>query len=292
MSRPLGFLYVLLAGIGFGFIGIFSRFALQSGISVGELLFWRFFVAAVLLWISLLALKPRLVRLPLRQILISAALGGLGYALFSTLYFKAIENVSVPLAALLLFTFPIFVNLGAHFILQERMSRTQGLSLALASLGLGVLLWGPLMVHSTAGIFFGLGSAVGYSIYVLVSGRVQKNVPPLSSSLYVISAAALMQFLINRPSLSNILSFSPLQIFCILGVAIVSTIGPLTLFLAGLQKLSSSQASVVVMIEPVVAALAAWYFLGETLSSLQLLGGMIVLGGLALNALATTPSKL
>ncbi|MGZ5279984.1 MAG: EamA/RhaT family transporter, partial [Pseudobdellovibrionaceae bacterium] len=63
MNRALGFFYVLLAGVGFGFLGIFGRIAFQSGMNVGELLTWRFTAAALLLWIGLFLFKPRLLLL-------------------------------------------------------------------------------------------------------------------------------------------------------------------------------------------------------------------------------------
>jgi drug/metabolite transporter (DMT)-like permease len=285
MNRALGFFYVLLAGVGFGFLGIFGRLAFQSGLSVGELLTWRFSTAAALLWLGLFFFRPRLLLMPLKQILISCALGTCGYAVFSTLYFKAIEGISVPLAALLLFTFPIFVNLGAHFILKQRMTRNQTLSLILACLGLGILLWGPMFVNSKSAVLYGLGSAVVYAIYVLVSGQIQQNVKPLTSSLYVITAAAVTLFYYHHPDPSRILDFNSHQLTCILGLAVISTIGPLTFFLAGLQRLPSSQASIIGMIEPVVASIAAGYFLGEHLTNFQLVGAVVVIAALVLNAL-------
>ncbi len=72
----------------------------------------------------------------------------------------------------------------------------------------------------------------------------------------------------------------------IAGIAIVSTIGPLALFLAGLQRLPSGKASIVVMIEPVVAAGAASLLLGEHLSAIQLLGALLVMISLALNTVS------
>jgi drug/metabolite transporter (DMT)-like permease len=54
--------------------------------------------------------------------------------------------------------------------------------------------------------------------------------------------------------------------------------------LAGLQRLSSSKASLVVMIEPVVAAIAAWVILDEKLSLAQAAGALLVLFSLFLNA--------
>ncbi|MFZ3230584.1 MAG: DMT family transporter [Pseudobdellovibrio sp.] len=283
MPQIIGFIYVLLAGIGFGFLGIFARLAFQHGINVGELLVWRFVLASLILWISLLILKPRLVLLPIKQILISLALGCFGYSIFSTLYFMSIQGISVSLAALLLFTFPIFVNLGAHFFLNEKLKPLQLSSLILATLGITILVWGPLFVTSIKSVFYALAAAIAYSIYVLVSGKYQKGVQPLSSSLYVITSAAITLFLFHSPKIERILSFSSEEYLLIFGLATICTVAPLTFFLSGLQRLSSSKASIIVMVEPVVAAVAGWMVLHERLSSVQLVGAILVVIALVLN---------
>lgn len=284
--QTVGFLFVLLAGIGFGFLGVFGRFAFNSGIAVNELLFWRFVTAGILLFLGLLIFKRDLIKLSKKQVLTSIALGVGGYAVFSTLYFRSIQGVSVPLAAMLLFTFPIFVSLGAHLFLKERMNRLQWISLAVACLGLGILLWGPVEVHKVSAVLCGFGAAITYALYVLVSGKVQKNVPALSSSLYVILSAAIALGIFSPPSLERAMSFSTEQMLIILGLATICTIAPLTLFLAGLQHLPSSQASILVMIEPVVATIAAATILGEVLSLRQIAGGILVLIALFINTRA------
>lgn len=285
MQQALGFAFVLFAGIGFGFLGVFGKLAYQSGLNVGELLTFRFTLAAVILFFGLVIYNPKLLKINLKQLSISSALGIFGYAIFSTLYFKSIEGISVALSALLLFTFPIFVSLGAHFILKERMPRRQVFSLVLACAGLVVLLWGPLVVHSLTSVIFAISAALAYSVYVLVSGKYQQNVPPLTSSLYVIVSAGVALFIFHQPSFARVPELTMQQMLIVLGIAVVSTIGPLTLFLAGLQRLSSAKASIIVMIEPVVAALAAWLLLGEQLTGQQMLGGGTVLLALVLNAL-------
>lgn len=283
MTQIKGFIYVLLAGIGFGFLGIFARLAFQRGLDVGELLAWRFVFAAVLLWIGLLFYNPKLILIPFKELLISIALGCFGYAVFSTLYFMAIQGISVSLASLLLFTFPIFVSIGAHFFLKENMKPLQVFSLVLASFGIAILVWGPLFVRSYTAVFYALAAAVAYSIYVLVSSRYQKGVQPISSSLYVITSAAVTLCVFHGASLSRLKQYSSDSIFIILGLATVCTLAPLTFFLKGLQKLNSSQASVVVMIEPVVAAAAGWIILHERLSHIQIFGSVLVLVALILN---------
>lgn len=284
MQQFTGIICVILAGIGFGFLGIFGRLAFDSGMTVGELLTFRFALASLMLFLGLMVFKKSLIKLNFKQVLISAGLGAGGYAVFSTLYFKSIQGLSVSLAALLLFTFPIFVNLGSHFILNERMSRKQFLSLVLACIGISILLWGPVFFDSMISIFYALAAAVAYSIYVLVSGQTQQNVHPLSSSLYVITSAALTLALFHQPDFSRLAQFNSNQIFYIFGLSVICTILPLTLFLIGLQHLPSSQASILVMIEPVVAALAAWLMLSEKLKPLQYFGMALVFVALILNA--------
>lgn len=284
MTELIGFIYVLLAGLGFGFLGVFGRLGFQRGLSVGEILTWRFLLAAVLLWTYLFLFKRKLIQLSLKQILISSALGVFGYSLFSTLYFMSIQGISISLAALLLFTFPIFVNVGAYFFLKEKMTLKQVISLIFATLGIAILVWGPLFINSFSAVIYALLAAVSYAIYVLVSGRVQQGVEPLSSSLYVITSAGIALLLFHQPSFDRLLHFSNYEYLIFLGLATVCTVAPLTLFLAGLQRLSSSKASLVVMIEPVVAAIAAWLILDEKLSLAQAAGALLVLFSLFLNA--------
>jgi drug/metabolite transporter (DMT)-like permease len=283
MRQFTGFICVILAGVGFGFLGIFGRLAFNSGMTVGQLLTFRFSIAAMVLFFGLLIFKKSALKLNFRQILISSCLGVFGYAVFSTLYFKSIQGLSVSLAALLLFTFPLFVNLGSHFILKEKMTLKQLISLLLACAGIAILLWGPVFFDSMFSIIYAVSAAIAYSIYVLVSGKYQQGVDPFSSSLYVIFSAAVALSVFHRVNIFEIFDLNHNQIFYVLGLSVVCTIVPIILFLIGLQHLSSSTASIVVMIEPVVAALAAWIILDEKLRPLQYVGMALVFVALNLN---------
>lgn len=281
MQQLIGILAVFFAGIGFGFLGIFGRLAFDTGMSVGLLLSLRFFIAGFILLLGLLLFQRRLILLSRKQILISCLLGFLGYAVFSSLYFMSIQGLSVSLAAMLLFTFPLFVNLGEHFILKNKMRLSEILNLLIAFLGLILLLWGPVFFDSFVSILYALGAALTYSIYVLVSGQVQKNVHPLSSSLYVIFSAGFGLWLFHQPNLlSDVFFMYQKQWSYVFGLSVICTILPISLFLWGLQKMNSGLASLIVMIEPVVASLAAWILLNEKLKPLQYLGMILILGAL------------
>jgi drug/metabolite transporter (DMT)-like permease len=59
-------------------------------------------------------------------------------------------------------------------------------------------------------------------------------------------------------------------------------VAPFVLIIGSLQHLRATQAGMVAMLEPVIATLVAWWWLGETLGPAQLLGGAIVLIGIGL----------
>lgn len=285
--RKKGILQVVLAGACFGTTGLFGKWAYSSGISVGELLVFRFLTAGLLLAAALSLFDRDRLLLPRRQMVNSFLLGAVGYASFSTLYFKSIQGLPIGLAAMLLFTFPLIVSLFGHFFLKERMTAKNWGYLFLTLLGLGVLLWTKSDLKSSNAIFFALGSAVAYASYVIISHRIQPDVHPLSSSVYVMLGAAISLILIHQPRWQTWSQLDASKVLLVLGIATIATIAPLSLFLAGLQKLKSSEASILVTVEPLMAAALGFLILKESWGLQQVLGAALVLAGLTLQSLSS-----
>jgi drug/metabolite transporter (DMT)-like permease len=283
--RLRGTIEISIASMGFGFLGVFGKMAFQTGLSVGEFMSYRFILAASLLWIFLLLFRPQWIRLKPKQIFIAALLGIFGYAFFSTLYFTAIDGLSITLAALLLYTYPFWVNLFSHFFTHEKVTRQEFGALLAASAGLLLLLWGHIEVKNILAVAAGLGSAISYAIYVMVSGRLQKDVRPISSALYVITFGALALSMFHHPSVAHVSEMTPLQGSTILGIALICTVLPLTLELAALQKLKSNEVALLMMIEPVTAAILGAIIFGDRLEIRQIIGALIILAALTMNTL-------
>lgn len=284
-TRLRGIIEITIASIGFGFLGIFSKAAFATGLSVGEFLSYRFSLAAAILWIGILIFRPSWVLLSAREILTAALLGIFGYAFFSTTYFTAIEGLSVTLAALLLYTYPFWVNIFSHFFTNDKVSRKEALYLGIASLGLVLLLWGHVEVKNAWAILSGLASAISYAGYVMISGRVQKQVRPISSALYVITFGAIALSLFHAPHPENISAITTTQALLVLGIALICTVLPLSLELAALQKLRSKEVALLMMIEPLTATILGLLILRESLSPLQSLGTVLIVAALVANTL-------
>lgn len=275
-----GRLQLIIASIAFGFLGVFGKIAYSAGMSVGELLTFRFSLAGLLLWAWFLLVHPSWVKISWFQFFVSALLGILGYAVFSTLYFTSIEGVSISLAAMLLYTYPIWVTLISAVFKHEHISNQDWACLFTAILGLFIMLWGQVTVTNAYAILAGLGSAVTYAIYIVVSGRLQKRIRPLTSSLYVITFAALALNFWHQPHFPKILELTKNGGFAVVGIALVCTILPLTLVLAGLQKMKNSEAAILTMIEPITAILLGVFVWGERVTWTQFLGGAILIGAI------------
>lgn len=285
-QRSLGLFQVVIASVLFGFLGVFGKLAFARGISIGELLTFRFFLASALLWAAFLLFAPRLIRLRRRQLLNSLALGILGYAVFSTLYFEAIAGVSVALAALLLYTYPFWIGILNHFT-GEPMPPIRWLFLSAALLGLALLIWGTIEIRTWWAVLAGLGCAITYALYIALLSKHQQFVPALSSGLYVITGAAIGLQAFHSPDWGAWSRFDQQQFLIIVGMALLCTIAPLILIQAALQKLKSIEVSLLSMIEPITAAVAGWILFSEALSPRQLLGLLLILGALTLDNLKT-----
>lgn len=281
-EKIIGRIEASLTAISFGFLGVFGKWAFATGFSVGELMTYRFLMAAVILWTFTLLFKRHLVKLPLKQILIFAFLGIFGYGLMSITYLTAIKGLSLTTAVLILYTYPFWVMLISHFFTENRITKKEVGCLILAASGLGLLLGGHIEVKEMWALGSGLLSAILYSIYIVLSEKNQNGTNPLISSLYVISFGALALLTFFRPNLLAINSFSSYQLSLIGGIAFFCTVLPLTLELSALQKIKSSEFSLLMMLEPISAVTLGVVVFKETLEPLQIIGALIILLALSL----------
>ncbi len=280
--RLLGATQVVASAIGYGMIGIFGKWAYASRMRPGELLSLRFLVASVVLWTYAVAARRSPLKMSFQQMTACAALGVLGYAVFTTLYFHALEGLSASLTILLLYTYPVMVTLGAHWLFKERVTWKQGSALPLVCAGLLMLSYGSGDISVVKGyaIWLALLAAVFYAAYILASRQLLRSVNALAAGLYIMTAATVTFILLSPPGMSRIAELNVAAWGSVIGLALVSTVGPMTLFLSGLKKLTSTETSLLSIVEPITATTAAALMLHESLSRLQIAGGVLIIGAL------------
>jgi drug/metabolite transporter (DMT)-like permease len=280
--------FVLLSAAGFSWQGLFAKFAYRAGagpISVG---LGRFIVAGFILWTYVLVRHARgnfPIRLPMRSAVALLALGAVSYFLGSLTYLGAVVYIPASLAGLLLYTYPAITAFLAVWLGRERLTHRLTFGLGITLLGAAVTLGAPALAaagHSDwRGIILVLSSCFFYSTYILGSERVLPGIHAILALAYI-SVGAIGSFVVLAAATGNLTPISPTGWLWIGAIALVSTIVAAGCFLAGLRRLGPARAATLSTVEPLFTVVFAAITLGERLTPLELLGGLIILAGVLL----------
>lgn len=290
----LGYTMVASAAALFAVNGSVSKVVLDSKLSSLELAQLRATCAALgLLAFLLVFARPKL-RVSRRELLFLLAFGIVGVALVQWLYFVAIHNLPVGVALLIEFTAPLFVALFARFVYRELIRRRIWVAvvLCLSGLALVVEVWAG-VAFSTVGVTAALCGAFGLTAYMLLAEHQRRERDAVSLTFYGFLFATLLwavvqplwQFpwdrLDDAVSLQGNLAEYTAPIWLLIGfIVVVGTMVTFSLLNGGLRHISATRASIVATLEPVIATVVAWLWLGETFGAAQLVGGGIVLAGI------------
>lgn len=304
-SRLTGIIEVLASGFCFGFLGLFGKRALSQGVTPGELLALRYTLASFLLFLIVLTryrwfegtYKGFIRKLwpDSKSVVTCLALGVLGYAVFSSFYFYALQSISASMTVILLYTYPALVTLGGIIFLGEKVGGGKRWAIPVAILGMILLVAEDLLGHqaradgSGVGIVFGFLSALFYSIYILVSSHRLKGLDPWVSTVWIQLGAGLILSIHHFDSISRVTEVVQRSGWDLVLLAFVCSVMAMTLFLSGLLKIQSWEASLLSMAEPVTGVLVGVFVLGESLTLSQWTGASFVLLALGI---VSRPEKL
>ena len=271
-SRFSGVFFVITSAIGFGAMPIFGKLAFGSGASTTSVLFLRFLSSGLLMVLLMMALGlpwPRG-----RDLRILVGMGALGYAGQAFFFFSALRHATAGLTSLLLYLYPSLVIL-ASAALGRRPLTLAKVTLALISF-IGILLTvNNGLAGTTAGVAFGLGASLVYTVYILIGEKVGGRTGAISAGAVIMLAAAAVfgaAMAISGPHLPKTIT----GWLAVAAIAVISTLMPIVFFFAGMRRLGASDASTLSTLEPVVTLLLAYNFLGETLRPIQTVGAALV----------------
>ncbi len=292
-GRTAGVVLCVLSACGFGLMAIFAKEAYAAGLGLTALLAARFVLAAGVFWAIVAVRRP--VRPPRRVALTCLGLGAIGYAAQAGFFFSALEHIDASLTSLLLYTYPALVFCGAVALRREHVTTWKALALGLASAGAAlVLLGGGTQGLEATGVMLALAAGATYAVYILVADGIVARVDPVLLGALVATGAA-ATFAVAGVAGGG-LAFTSGGWVWIAAIALLSTVLPIVTFMAGMERVGASTASIVSTFEPVVTVALAVALYGERLGPLQALGGALVLAAVVAlqtqgaQALATAPS--
>jgi drug/metabolite transporter (DMT)-like permease len=283
--ETVGGLFVALAALLFGGTVIFGKTLANRDFPVTSMLAIRFGAAALLLGLTL-ALIRRSLRPALGEGRRLLALGAIGYAAESTLFFLGLKNGSVAAVTLLFFTYPVWVALLSAILGMGVPGALLTGSLLAAVVGAGFVVGGGGgLAISTAGVAFALGSAFTFSLYLIGADVALQSTSSLAASMWVSGSASLMLAVLAVAAPGGRLPAGGAEWGAVLGMG-AFTAGAFTSLFVGLRRLGAVRTSIVAAMEPVAASVLAFVILGEAMGAGTVVGGLLILAGAVAATLA------
>jgi drug/metabolite transporter (DMT)-like permease len=291
-----GYVMVSVAAVLFAVNGAVSKVILSTGLSAPRLSEVRSAGAFVVLAAAIVALRPQLLQVGRRELALLALFGVAGLVSVQLFYFLAIHRLDIGIALLIQYLAPLLVALWARYVMHESVRRRifVALALSLSGLALMVEIWRGIALDGL-GVTYALIAAVAFAVYILLAERAVSRRDAYSVSCYGFFFAALF-WSVAQPwwsfpgaiagrviSLQGHLAGIHLPVWVLMAWMIVlGTVVPFALVVGALRHLSATRAGIVAMLEPVVATVVAYAWLGESLSPVQVVGGLVVLAAILL----------
>ncbi len=269
------------------------------------LAFWRNFFVVAALWMALTMIARPQLRMKQQHVLLCAT-HGLTLAALNALWMTSVALNGAAVAAVLIHSSPAFTALAGWRWWGERLGALKigAVLLSIAGCALASGAYSPAAWQvNPLGILGGLATGALFAIYGIL-GKVSsdKGINPWTSTLYTFAFATVFLLLAQRADtlfwLSRPLTAGPagwreagLGWGLTALLAVGPTLGGYGLYTVGLAYLPTTTANLIATLEPAIAAVLAFFFLGERLTFPQILGGGLILTGVLLLRLSDRSIK-
>ena len=280
-------LIVLLGVVGISTSAIWVRWSTAPSL---VLVLYRMSLAALLLLPAVVRNREELKKLTRRDWLMTMAAGcclGLHFASF----FEGVRNTTIVASSLLSDTEVLFVAAGSILFLGRKFSRRSWVALFIALVGaIMVALAGSSDGTPTLwGNALSLLSALLLGMYTMIGSECRQRVSNATYSFVAYCVAAATVLVVAVGSGTPLGGYGAVNWLTALAMAVVCTLLGHSIFTWGLKYLSPAYISMVKLLDPLFAAIWGLFF-HEMPTALVLVGGVIVVAGVALYGRATEES--
>lgn len=302
-GRPIGYAMAVGGAFLFSVNGSVSKVALDSELDSLDLVLLRSAGAAVGLLTLVIAVQPSRLRVARQEWPLLLGYGVAGIAFVQWLYFVAIARLPVSIALLVEFTAPLVVALWATFAQHKDLGRKVWFALVLALLGLATVaeVWQGLTLDGI-GLLAAGGAALSLAASYVVGERAVARRDTLSLAAWAFVVATVFWSVVHPwwlvpwsslgddIALGGRLGSGQAPVWALVGwVVLLGTVAPFLLVIGALRHVPATRAGIVGTLEPVLAGIVAWLWLKEVLTTVQVIGALVVLTAVALAQLATSP---
>ena len=276
---------ILAAGTLWGIMGIFVRKLGTYGFSSIQIASLRIIFGALIFFAITAVAKRELLKIKVQDVGIFIGMGLISLLLFTICYFTTINMASLSVAAILLYTSPIWVMLMSLVCFREKMTKRKVLAVVMAFVGCVLVSGiGGATQLSFKIIGIGLMSAVGYGLYSIFGTFALRKYSPLTVTTYAFLFGAIgALFVCNPTEIVDIVCRSDEQSFLIMLIlltAFITAVLPYLLYTMGLAAMRASSAAIMASVEPVVATIAGVVVFREAMTVAAFAGILLVIGAI------------
>jgi drug/metabolite transporter (DMT)-like permease len=237
--------------------------------------------ALVIAPIALVRSKKEILGLSGLQVL-WALLSGLLLALHFGLWIASLDYTSVASSVVLVTASPVFVAIVSYLLLKERISAVTQIGIVVCFIGAGVI--GYVNWNTGSSSFFGAAlaflGAIAVSGYMIIGRSLRQKMGLLTYIFLTYSAAGIFLLIAVAAFRQPLGGYSGGTYLMFLLLALVPQVLGHTALNWSLKYISATLITVAILGEPVIATLLAYLVLGEVPKAVEIMGGLIILGGI------------
>jgi drug/metabolite transporter (DMT)-like permease len=291
----IGATAVSLAALMFGLNASTVKVILATGISPELLVLFRATFTAVVAGFILLLTNRKAFKVAKKDIPLLIVYGIIGIAMMQWSYSNAVSRLPIAVALLIEYTAIVIVPLVALILFKEKIKARLWVGIAAVLVGLGIVsnIWDSHL--DPIGVAWAVMAAICVSVYFLIGEHTQRKRDAMSTLFYTFAIAAVFWAIINIinpsniPDINKIVSLSgnladvmwPTWV-ALLWLGIMGSFVPMLLDYIALGNLSATAVGIIATAETVFASAFAWVWLGESMTTLGVIGGLIVVAGIVL----------
>jgi len=265
-----------------------------AGVPADQLVMIRSGVSALLAGAVLVFTNPKAFKVTLKEIPMLLAFGVFGLALMQWAYSNAVSILPVGIALLFEYTSIIMVPIAARIFFKEKTTRTfwYGVALVLGGLLIVSQIWAGGL--NATGVFFAFLAAVLLAFYFLMGQHSGLTRDPLSTMFYTMLIATIFWFIANGGRASefdittvvsltgNLASVNVPLWVPLAWLTVMGSFAPMAMGFIALKLTTAAKVSITQTAEPIFAFLFGWLWLGQSVTLLQGIGGLLVIAGIVI----------
>ncbi len=284
-----GIFLIFFGACSFGILSTFVKLAYHEGYSLADVTGTQAFFGVVMLWVLFFfqsrTSKYKAVKIKIITPWWKMILAGTCTGLVSIFYYQCVKVVPNSVAIILLMQF-IWMSTLMEFIIFKKKPTGMQFSAILLVLGGTVFASGMLETSietmNLKGIGFGLIAAASYAGFLMLSGRIGNEYPPLKKSALMITGACILIFIVFPPAFLFNGSLNGSLLKWGLIIAVFGTVIPPLFYAEGVPRIGTALSAILSAAELPVAVLMAGFVLHEQVSFLRWVGVAIILSAMIL----------